>query len=314
MPRFILRNFTEQKDQVWVLDKQNNRKFKTNIKNIASENGFYNFEIDGHQMTFETSISDFEGEASRIIKKIINSESIGSLTDEDKVVMSHFVALQYVRTKQWRETWKSMDEALTKAIREKGMNPEDMEGYRELTDEANKLEHMRSIHKADEFAPHFHNKDWVLLKATNKQSFWISDNPISLQNSIDRGFYGNIGLAVKGIEIYFPLSKELTLGMWCPSHQELINKKYGQYKFLKNMAPDLIANTVGDPKYIEQLIAGFEEGIAVPSYKENIINHNSLQVRYASRFVYSCNDDFDLAEEMIKSYPNLREGPKMQVS
>jgi len=57
-----------------------------------------------------------------------------------------------------------------------------------------------------DFGPHFLNKIWFLAKATKTHPFMIGDNPVALQNHIDMEPYGNLGLGVKGIEIYFPLS------------------------------------------------------------------------------------------------------------
>jgi hypothetical protein len=314
VPRFILRHFTEKKEQIWVFDKQKNRKFKTNIKNVAAESGFYDFDFAGNKLTFEPSLAEFEGQVAKVVKKIIKEESLANVGNEEKLLLSRFLALQFVRTKQWRHMWKNMTEALVQSIRKKGWNPEDIEGYKELTDEDIKLYHMQFLYKADEFIPYFFEKIWVLLKATKKHPFWISDNPISLQNMNNFGSYGNIGLAVKGIEIYFPLTKKLSLGLWCPSHKEEFDKHYEEYKYLARVTPKMLAQVVKDPLYLEQLKVGMDEGRAISSKYENIINHNSLQVKYAARFVYSSNKDFSLAEEMISSHPELREGPKIQVS
>jgi hypothetical protein len=72
------------------------------------------------------------------------------------------------------------------------------------------------------FGPHFLNKDWLLISTTRKSPFIIGDNPLALQNAIDMGPYGNLGLAVKGIEIYLPLSPVRALAIWCPSHKQAI--------------------------------------------------------------------------------------------
>jgi len=42
------------------------------------------------------------------------------------------------------------------------------------------------------------------------RSFYLGDNPVlALNNTRDFGPYGNIGLAVPGIEIYLPLTSDL---------------------------------------------------------------------------------------------------------
>jgi len=313
VPRFILKRFTERKDQIWVFDKQKHRKLKTNIKNIGAEGGFYDFQIKGYEVTFEPSLGKIEGSVSSIFKKIIRNESI-AITDEERIVLSNFFALQFVRTPQWRHMWDNMTKSLVQVLRDRGLDPEGIEGYEEPSKEKTKLAHMRQLYNYREFAPHFYSKIWVLLKTTEKHPFWISDNPISLQNMNDFGFYGNIGLAVKGIEIYFPISKTFCIGMWSASHEEQFNQMYEKYLKIKQMAPWLIQQAIDDPEYIENLKVGIDTGSPIPSKHENVINHNSLQVKYSSRFVFSSNDDFSLLEEMIEAHPELREGPKLRVS
>ena len=314
VPRFILKRFTERKDQIWVFDKSNSRKFKTNIKNIAAENGFYDFMFQKNEVTFEPSLALIEGNVSTILKKIIKEESIKAIIDKERIVLSNFFALQFVRTPQWRSMWENMCNALTQSIRDRGFNPEDIEGFEEQSEEKTKLEHMRQIYKHGEFAPHFYSKIWVLLETSDKHPYWISDNPISLQNMNDFGPYGNIGLAVKGIEIYFPISKTLCIGMWCSSHEKQFSELYEKYSTIKRTAPWMVDKIIEDPEYIENLKEGIETGKPIPSKPENITNHNSLQVIHSSRFVFSSDNDFSLIEEMLETHPHMKEGPKIEIS
>jgi hypothetical protein len=53
---------------------------------------------------------------------------------------------------------------------------------------------------------------------------------------------------------------------------------------------------------------GLDTGSAIESMTENIINRNSLQVMFSSRFVFSSRNNFDLAREMIKTDPRYKEG------
>lgn len=248
-----------------------------------------------------------------ILKLVIKNENLSALKDEDRKILSHFFALQFVRTKQHRLMLQDITTKLADKIREWGGDPNDMEGYKEATEEDGKAQSIQSIYRSSDYAPHFYNKCWVLLKTNNSQPFYISDNPIALQNTTDHGPYGSIGLAVKGIEIYFPITKTLSLGMYCPSIEEEIRKTYEQYKYLSRINPLLVAMSIEDPLGIESIMAGIETGRPISSKNEIVINHNSLQVKYSSRFVFSSKNDFSLAIEMIRSHPDLKEGPKMQI-
>ena len=164
-----------------------------------------------------------------------------------------------------------------------------------------------------EFAPYFFAKSWLLFQTSKRHPFYISDNPITMQNMNDFGFYGNIGLAVKGIEIYFPFSKTLTLALFCPSIEESLRESYRKYQLLKKLNPLLLAQHLKNPHYLEETMAGFLHKKTVRFIPDNVTNHNSLQVKYASRFIFSSTEDFSLAEEMISKHPNLKEGPKVKV-
>ncbi len=61
-------------------------------------------------------------------------------------------------------------------------------------------------------------KDWYLLETRPERPFYVSDNPVVLKNSNDFGPYGNLGLVVRGIQIYLPLSSTLMLGHVLPLH------------------------------------------------------------------------------------------------
>lgn len=312
VPQFLLKQFTSgKKPQVWVFDKTTGKKFKSHVKNVASEKGFYNFRFKGNELTIEPSLSDIETHASKIIKDIVRKNSISDLSDEDRLFLSHFFALQFVRTKQHRQLFRDLSETLRDTLKKRGEDISQIKDYVEVDDKTLKFHGIRSILKSGEYAPYFLNKSWVLFKTTKSHPLYISDNPVTLQNMIDHGPYGNIGLAVRGIEIYFPLSKTLALGMFCPSHEEEFRKTYEKYKLIMRVDPELGSRSIKDSSFISQIMNGFEKKETVPYRAESVVNHNSLQVIFSSRFVFSSSDDFSLALKMIRDNQKLKFGPKM---
>jgi len=129
-----------------------------------------------------------------------------------------------------------------------------------------------------------------------------------MQNMQKFGPYGNIGLAVRGIEIYFPLSKTLCLGMYCSTIEKEIREGYNKYKLLYQIDPVAANRIMKDPHAIEKMMAGFDSKTTFQFIPENVVNQNALQVEYSARFVLSNTDDFSLAEQMIKDNPKFREG------
>lgn len=74
------------------------------------------------------------------------------------MLLSSFLALQFVRTKHRRNLWENITEEFEKSILKRGLNLKNIEGYKELSAEDAKLFQMHSISKADDFTPHFLTK------------------------------------------------------------------------------------------------------------------------------------------------------------
>jgi hypothetical protein len=87
------------------------------------------------------------------------------------------------------------------------------------------------------FAEHFFSKTEVLLRPEWQKPFLIGDSPLALQNSYDIGPYGNLGLTVPGIEIYFSLSPTRALGLWYPSHEKMIREGVQRLRSLSQVTP-----------------------------------------------------------------------------
>ena len=170
---------------------------------------------------------------------------------------------------------------------------------------------MDLLGQVSEFVPFFENKTWMLLKTSKQDPFFISDNPVTLQNKKDFGFYGNLGLRVEGIEIYMPLSNQLSLGIFCPSHEEEITKLHQKFSAIRQKQPEAAALLGDRATYLADLMRGISTGAAISIPHDTVLNLNSLQVRFSSRFVYCTCDCFDLVREMIKTDPRVKFGPQL---
>jgi len=92
VPRCLLKNFTRgNKPQIWVYDKKTDRSFQTNVKNVAAESGFYDFEHEDVVVSMEPRLARLETSTSRLIKRIEREESIGWLSSADRMLLSLFV-------------------------------------------------------------------------------------------------------------------------------------------------------------------------------------------------------------------------------
>ena len=308
VPQFLLKNFCLNKDsQIYVFDKSKEVVFETHVRNVAAENGFYNFKADGATFSIEHDLSNLERASSQIIEKIIKQESLSGMTSDEKATLSIFLAAQFSRTKQQRLMLKQMNDLLVAFIRRIGGDPNNVKNFTPFSDEEeiNRFAIMTLEENVKKFWPVFHRRGWILFKSTQSMRYYISDNPITLHNDNDLGFMGNLGLGVKGIEIYFPLSPNLSLVIIDESNEQMIRKGY---KNRKELPLDKRERRV-----IKGLMRGLETGTSVQSENENIEFHNSMQVAYSSRFVFSTDKGFDLAYKMIKMDPKYK-GPPLVIN
>lgn len=318
VPQFLLRKFGNgKKDQLNVFDKQTSRSFPTNAKNVASESRFYDFRIEDRDATLEPKLAQIEGATKPLLERILDRDSASVVTDAERELLSTFLAVQFTRTKAFREQVLDLPRMLGEHLRSRSEARDDLgeiEQFIKLPDE-NELKIQTAhfmMNAPRDFGPHFLDKDWLLIATTREAPFIIGDNPLALQNSIDMGPYGNLGLAVKGIEIYLPLSPVRALAMWCPSHKQTILSGANTLRQMRVIGPHLIAGKIRDPEGIERLERALLDGTPLQYSLDNVRNFNSLQVRYAERFVFSSSHDFGLAHEMVNSHPSLRTGMRMQ--
>lgn len=318
VPQFLLRKFGNgKKDQLNVFDKQTSRSFPTNAKNVASESRFYDFRIEDQDATLEPKLAQLEDATKPLLERILDRDSASVVTDGERELLSTFLAVQFTRTKAFREQVLDLPRMLGEHLRSRSEVRDDLgeiEQFIKLPDE-NELKIQTAhfmMNAPRDFGPHFLDKDWLLIATTREAPFIIGDNPMALQNSIDMGPYGNLGLAVKGIEIYLPLSPVRALAMWCPSHKQTILSGANRLRQMRVIAPHLIAEKIRDPEGIERLERALLDGTPLQYSLDNVRNFNSLQVRYAERFVFSSGPDFGLAHEMVNSHPSLRTGMRRQ--
>lgn len=117
----------------------------------------------------------------------------------------------------------------------------------------------------------------VLIHNRTNKPFWTSDNPVSLYNPHKHNIDGTMGLLSPGIQVHFPLNPSLALAICDP-------QEYAQN------ADEAEANSL------------------------NVEFNNSGQVIFSRQFLFSTNDDFDLAQQMIHKNPNLGDPNRSRVT
>jgi hypothetical protein len=212
-----------------------------------------------------------------------------------------------LRVPKWREHAPTLNQIAREIISKEGGDPE-AAGLPEMTGDQVQAHGVLCLRHVPEFLPYFLDKDWMLLQARAPASFYISDNPITLFNTKDFGFYGNLGLTCLGIEIYLPLSSRLTLAMLCPSHR-------AERETLLAKVPSGIEFTPRQEEAVSECTRFLTTGTTGTPFgmsHANVDRLNDLQVRFSARYVYSAEANFDLVRTMLHGYPQLKVGMRMQ--
>ena len=318
VPRFLLDNFgfggKGKKNKLHTFDKKTAKKFQQSVFDATTRNTFYNIEDHPEKASLEPILGIYETETAPVIKRIIETNSIAWLTEEDRFKIATFIAVQRSRSYGEFQRIKHIVGALTRKLATIDATHEQIES--ELGEEAlvsSKNIFFKIILEKKEDVKHLMAKSWILY-GTNKQNpFFISDNPITLHNDIDMGFYGNLGIALKGIQIHLPLSSTLTLALTCPSIAGSAIDGMHKIRALLATASPLLQK-FNNPFGLIKLGSAYESGCPITQTAENVRFLNSLQVSFSEQYVFCEKDNFALVEEMIKDNEVYKTGPRMKIS
>lgn len=108
-----------------------------------------------------------------------------------------------------------------------------------------------------------------------------------------------MGTANYGIEIYMPLSPSVVLSLLCEKTFDELVAKYEKNK--EQLDRKGLFQT-------RNFVNGVRRKIPIECINENVENLNSLQVIFSERFLFSKNNDFKLAHEMIEENGELKKG------
>lgn len=309
VPRLLLKNFcADDRPQICAFDKKTGKAFRTNIQNVAGERNYYEMTVGEDTIALEAALSSVEAEAAPLVDRIVNERNIGWLSSTDRQVIAAFVAVQMKRGPHVRENFVAMDAAFRKALGDRWGIP--TEGHPGMTADRAKHMALSSMTSPDQYSQHILNKTWLLFE-TRETPFYVSDNPVVLQNEDESQspLRGTLGLAVPGIQIYLPISSSLTLAFFCRSHEASIRQSVERIRL--DIVRDPAAGLGFGPTM--DWMRAFRKGTPLSSQADNVLNHNSLQVMFSERYVFCRDLDFSLAEEMIAEHPEVRGGRHLEL-
>jgi hypothetical protein len=331
VPKVLLRNFASNvgakagKEKIWLFDKSRDLTANPNIRNIAAQFGFYDLKRGDFEFSIERPLGAVEDAVKSVLVKMMQQRSCAELSVEERAWFSIFCGVQFVRVENFRDQTKTFNAAVENLIRKSGGDPAQVQGYAQMNDEDVKEFSIQFLLRSlKEFPNHFAAKHWFIMEAAAGHTFYIGDNPIVLHNNRDFGPYGNLGLALPGIEIYLPISPTLTVAMWEFSQLPMFEKHLADARHTREQLLELrltgceaeIAGLMEKADQsiaqLETLTAAMKDNTRVTATPENVMFMNSLQVMYASRFVMSSEREFALAKRMCEDDPSYRSSLKMR--
>lgn len=319
VPRFLLENFaisSEKKKrgkQVFALNIQTRHVIKMNVNDATVHSRFYNLHNQPETVSLESLLCFYEGSASTVIRKLILSKNIRSLSEEERSVLARFVTVQRLRARGEYENQKHIAQGLYDAIKLRGIISEELDDYfsNENFEQNTKTNFLDQIVNCDNEVSIILSKEWLLFETTPDRPFYISDNPVTMYNETEFADRSNTGIALPGIQIYLPLSATLMLAMVCPSLNDKLREERAMiYKYI-------VSHRGGEPLNVFERLSFLKNVLdrRLVNIEDWRLEHlNNLQAWRAEQFIFSSIEDFDRVKKLINDCPELAGGPRSVVS
>ena len=274
--RLYLRQFAYQAGKnphIYAFDKTARRVIRPSIKNVATELHFYEASDTGVERALGR-LEDMFVPAYRAVREI---DDIATLGLEERVAIALFIAVQQVRTVEFRATLKSMVSGLDEWGKHHNHHLD--ESYTTITEDQCRCIQLASLATtAPAIATGAAEMKWIRLHNRTDMPFWASDHPVTHYNPKPAGLMGNLGWACPGIQVFFPLSPTLALCICDPDEYRAIPSEVS------------INET------------------------QQITLQNYLQLLYATRFVFSSSGDFELATKVLDANPEMGDPARKRAS
>lgn len=305
VPRSYLKYFANKKSkdnyQIYVFDKIDKKGgFPTNTKNVASEGYFYNLPLDlmpnSELLNNEQIIEDFfsqsiEGRFESLLNNIRTRYTLSpnpnqreAITNKEKVELSFLFTFQYLRTKDFRETYLTGQDKFIQALNDSlifkkyGKHIDEKIHRHKEFDSIRHAEFMFNEETLMKFSSVFLNHIWLVMVNNTDLPFYTSDSPITkYAHKKSNGLMSNSGLASPGIEITFPISSKLSISIL-------------ERSFFNKLS-----------------LTGIENTFYAINDRKDIIFYNWLQVINSYRQVYCKENSFEIINEMEKHQSDILE-------
>jgi len=277
VPRFYLKRFSVNNNNIFVYDKIQKKSFRSSIKSVSSTKFFYDWkeldDIVGTQF-IEEVFSVLEGEVSCDIRDLLDrvdgNEFIG-FTYKDRTSLAEFIWYQMIRNQEGRIIGRQLVERMEKELRQKGASEELLKEYGLLSNDYNdKIDHLKfilSFDKMEDLIRSLCKRIWILMKNETNYNFFTSDNPVARRTHWE--------IHHLAYELYYPLTPKIGINI-------------------------LYRDTFKD-------LEGWDNRIMLIKDKDVVKHYNHLQIIQSTRQIYSIDSNFGFVEKILKDNPEVGE-------
>ena len=234
VPRFLLKNFCTRAGKVYVYDIKTSTVRLQHPKKIAFANHMYTLDLKGTEPeALEKALAKVESKTAPLVRDLINGKQLSLLSQEERISLAVFIACQLPRVYKIRSYLESV-----KGVRQR-ISMDERGARIKITKGPNdpRLAHVTLIHYAAyNISPMILGMAWLLIRPADGETFTISDNPVTIYNTVEASRLVNLYehlqtiyppfrkieniknhleglLADPGVEICLPLSP--TLAIFC---------------------------------------------------------------------------------------------------
>lgn len=309
IPECYLKNFTENGKSFFVYRKNNHGKIYTkSISDVAGKKRFYDiedkflikdFKSKNKYLEKEVFASGFEPFLNNILLKIITSVKNWNkidfenavLTEMERDYFAELIGLQYIRHPNFIEKYWNLH---------KDLYPKRLEIIKSFLPKTDKNIEVLNLGFDENYSSALHshfildnkwryfiqeqliNKIWIFYYS--EENVITSDNPILLKPHIPnkKPFYEGFGM--KGVEIIFPISKNIILTIWDENH-------FSKKKDLNNSIQMLDSKSLREYNIYQYCFANFE------------IYSSSNDISVIQNFIkLNNNNDYNTTKSKIQVY------------
>jgi hypothetical protein len=280
VPRFYLNNFTDSESNIYAFDIIKGESFSSTIENIAHQKYFYDYEpldqLIGREQVIEKALANSEAKQAILLRKLVanlNANDVSALTRDDYRQLADYIITQQTRTPESRIKGTQLASEMERQLRARGASEDFIK--------ASGLE-------AEKYDPQFQQIYALLTSRVLRDIEDLCDRYwIFWSNKTKHNFYTSDHPVVgylhtkKAYEIYFPITPRYSVSILVKDLFPLMVDKHQKI------------NELRDP--------------------ENVKFYNIRMLEQCNRQIYNAENDFRLAERIIKEAPSLRDPNRLRI-